>query len=577
MIWWFVDSKRLSNERRAIASIDEDWFENPAWSLDARARLRLIFDIVLSHRRFRLAMTYHSTFPASPPSVSPVIDRERISSHQYGAGGELCLSIRSDNWNPDITGADMVRSTHKLLSLETPDQDGSVLPAPSAHHIPREQLLRNKFARFYVDPVSRAALLRGDLDGTAIEVGIDYRLSCWSAHPLSISSGVPDDSTIPVGTPRTLREICLIYRGFLHVVDCPATRVKSIKTVGQLRAMVGERLNLSRQDMWACVVHTSDDEIVLVQHSSGSKEVLVFETVDGRFEPKRSGLDGSLLAKKRVGIVGLGSLGSRIATSLARAGIGRFELVDGDILHHGNLERHDADWRDVGRHKSELMAHRLRLIHPRINAHPWQTALGAQVSSQEAGSVRSALAACDLLVDATANPDVFNDLAFIATQSNRSLVWGAVFAGAVGGEIARSRPGKDPPPHSIRQAMTQFYETADEPPPLASGRGYDGSIGQDEPLIATDSDTSVIAAHMAAFATDALIGEEPSVYPAPAYFIGLKRGWLFEDPFDTRPLHVDAPPRTAFQASGEVDLDIEFVRGLVESLPHENQDREADH
>ena len=577
MIWWIVDSKRLSNERCAIASIDEDWFENPAWSLDAGIRLTLTFDIALPHRRFRLAMTYHNTFPASPPSVSPVIDGEQISSHQYGAGGELCLSIRSDNWNPAITGADMVRSTHTLLSLETPDQDGSVLPAPSAHHIPREQLLRNKFARFYVNRVSRAALLRSDLDGSGIEVGIDYRLPCWIAHLLSINPGAHDDSAILVGTPRILRDICLVCRGFLHIVDCPATSVKSIKTVGQLRAMVGERLKLSRQDMWACVVHTSDDEIVLVQHSAGSKEVLVFETVDGQFEPKRSGLDGSLLAKKRVGIVGLGSLGSRIATSLARAGIGRFELVDGDILHHGNLERHDADWRDVGRHKSELMAHRLRLIHPQINAHPWQTALGAQVSSQEAGSVRSALAACDLLVDATANPDVFNDLAFIAMRSNRSLVWGAVFAGAVGGEIARSRPGKDPPPHSIRQAMTQFYETADEPPPLASGRGYDGSIGQDEPLIATDSDTSVIAAHMAAFATDALIGEEPSVYPAPAYFIGLKRGWLFEGPFDTRPLHVDAPPRTAFQASGEVDLDIDFVRGLEESLPRENQDQEADH
>ena len=577
MIWWIVDSKRLSNERRAIASIDEDWFENPAWSLDARARLRLIFDIALPHRRFRLAMTYHNTFPASPPSVSPVIAREGISSHQYGAGGELCLSIRSDNWNPDITGADMVRSTHTLLSLEAPDQDGSVLPAPSAHHIPREQLLRNKFARFYVDPVSRAALLREDLDGTGIEVGLDYRLPCWIAHLLSISPGARDGSTIPVGTPRALREMRLVCRGFLHVVDYPATTVKSIKTVGQLRAMVGERLKLSRPDTWACVVQTSDDEILLVQHTAGSEEVLVFETVDGPFEPMRSGLDGSLLAKKSVGIVGLGSLGSRIATSLARVGIGRFELVDGDILHHGNLERHDADWRDVGRHKSELMAHRLRLIHPRVKAHPWQTALGAQVSSQEAGSVRSALAACDLLVDATANPDVFNDLAFIAMQSNRSLVWGAVFAGALGGEIARSRPGKDPSPHSIRQAMTQFYKTADEPPPLASGRGYDGSIGQDEPLIATDSDTSVFAAHMAAFAIDALIGEEPSIYPAPAYFIGLKRGWLFVGPFDTRPLHVDAPQRTAFQTSGAVDLDVDFVRGLVESLPHENQDREADH
>ena len=85
---------------------------------------------------------------------------------------------------------------------------------------------------------------------------------------------------------------------------------------------------------------------------------------------------------------------------------------------------------DVGRHKSEIMAHRLRLIHPRVEAVYWPTGLGAQVSSQEAGNVHAALAACHLLVDATANPDVFNHLALIATRSNRTLVWGAVYAGA---------------------------------------------------------------------------------------------------------------------------------------------------
>lgn len=577
MIWWIADSKRLSDERRAIESIDEDWFEGPNWSLDDRGRLRLIFDIALPHRRFRLAMTYYNTFPASPPSVRPVNDTERVSSHQYGLGGELCLSIRSDNWSPNVTGADMVRSAHTLLSLETPDLDGVVSPAPSAHHIPREQALRHKRARFYVDPLSKTALLRDDLGEPAIEVALDYRLHCYIAHPLSIRPSSCDGSAVPVGAPSTLRETHAVGRGYLYVVDYPSPAVKTITTVAQLRAIVGERFKLPMQDTWVCLVRTSDREVLLVQHFSGSADVLVFETVYGPPEPSRSGLDGALLAGKRVGIVGLGSLGSRTATSLARAGVGRFELVDGDILHSGNLERHDADWRDVGRHKSELMANRLRLIHPRIKANPWQTALGAQVSSEAAGSVRSALAGCDLLIDATANPDVFNDLSFIAMQSNRSIVWGAVFAGAIGGEIARSRPGKDPSPHAIRQAMTQFYETADEPPPLAVGRGYDGSIGQDEPLVATDADTSIFAAHMAAFAIDALINEEPSTYQAPAYFIGLKKGWLFTGPFDTRPLQVNAPLRTALQASDEADVDVEFLTHLFESLPHENQDRATDH
>ena len=125
--------------------------------------------------------------------------------------------------------------------------------------------------------------------------------------------------------------------------------------------------------------------------------------------------------------------------------------------------------------------------------------------------------------------------------------------------------------------MTQFYQTADEPPPLAAGLGYDGLTDQGKPLIATDADTSVIAAHLADYANDALIGVEPSAYHAPAYFIGLKKGWLFEGPFDTRPLIVDAPPRTIKPYSEHMDIDVDFLKSLVETLPNENQDRQSDH
>ena len=76
MWWWIGDPSRLQNERRAIAEINDGWFENPEWSLDEQRRLRLIFDIVLPHRGFKLSMAYHNTFPASPPSIHPVGETE---------------------------------------------------------------------------------------------------------------------------------------------------------------------------------------------------------------------------------------------------------------------------------------------------------------------------------------------------------------------------------------------------------------------------------------------------------------------------------------------------------------------
>jgi hypothetical protein len=59
------------------------------------------------------------------------------------------------------------------------------------------------------------------------------------------------------------------------------------------------------------------------------------------------------LREIRVGIVGLGSLGSKIAVSLARSGVRKFLLIDDDILMAGNLCRHELSWASVGMHKAD--------------------------------------------------------------------------------------------------------------------------------------------------------------------------------------------------------------------------------
>jgi hypothetical protein len=57
------------------------------------------------------------------------------------------------------------------------------------------------------------------------------------------------------------------------------------------------------------------------------------------------------LAPLRIGVVGLGSMGGKIAVSLARSGLRRFLLVDDDVLLPGNICRHESSWASVGLHK----------------------------------------------------------------------------------------------------------------------------------------------------------------------------------------------------------------------------------
>ena len=71
-----------------------------------------------------------------------------------------------------------------------------------------------------------------------------------------------------------------------------------------------------------------------------------------------------LLKTKRVGIVGLGSGGGFVALTLAMSGVGKFVLVDDDLLENNNIARHVADSRYIGRPKAEAVAELIRLRNP---------------------------------------------------------------------------------------------------------------------------------------------------------------------------------------------------------------------
>ena len=66
----------------------------------------------------------------------------------------------------------------------------------------------------------------------------------------------------------------------------------------------------------------------------------------------------------RVGIAGLGGLGSNVAVLLVRAGVGHLTIADYDTVDVTNLNRQDYVLSDVGRKKTEALKERLLGINP---------------------------------------------------------------------------------------------------------------------------------------------------------------------------------------------------------------------
>jgi len=73
------------------------------------------------------------------------------------------------------------------------------------------------------------------------------------------------------------------------------------------------------------------------------------------------------LENAKVGIAGLGGLGSNVAVSLARMGIGSLVLVDFDKVDKSNLNRQQYFLRHIGMYKTEALKEVLYDINSEIN------------------------------------------------------------------------------------------------------------------------------------------------------------------------------------------------------------------
>jgi molybdopterin/thiamine biosynthesis adenylyltransferase len=277
--------------------------------------------------------------------------------------------------------------------------------------------------------------------------------------------------------------------------------------------------------------------------------------------------DYSVLAEKSVGVVGCGSLGSKVAAMLVRSGVRRLTLVDDDVLFSANIARHELGAPAVGVHKVDALRARLIELAGTIDVTVRRVALGGQESADSTDSVMLALGACDVIIDATADAHCFNFCSAVAKASLKPLVWGEVFAGGIGGLVARVRSGYEPEPQKARNQINAWCDMHDMPAPLANlAAPYSGTGSDGTPLVADDAEVTIVAGHLARFAIDVLVRPQESAFPAPAYAIGLRKAWIFSEPFDTCPiLLVGSDSWKAGQDAASVAESRELLRELLPS------------
>lgn len=578
MTWWLLQHSRLGSEKAALAELEggADWLSVENWRANSDLEMCVAFAITHGDKRFGFRMRYPSIFPDAPPMVF-TDDASQISNHQYGADGELCLEHRPDNWHPSITGADMVASCQRLIAEEQPET-GETVHARSAHTASLGRDLRSQSCRFLMSERDLEAL-DGLPDHQESEFTFSERKTATTYVASLTRIGLKDDPTwvsdliLPQGyAPETGTVVRVPGAGSLGAVTARALGdFLNEHGLDDLRDRVLDtdtftHLLLGHEDKW---------ELFSIFGKVGDRKIFPYKSVMVPAAQQRLPDAFKVLADKTVGIVGCGSVGSKVAASLCRSGVGSFLLIDEDIFFPGNSVRNELDLSVTGAHKAVGLRERLKNLVPEVSVRVFRMTLGGQESAASMVGALEALGDCDVLIDATGSPAAFNMIASMATRKSKPMVWAQVFAGGIGGLVARARPHLDPVPILARGQIDRWCEDQGvEWIRPDDAERYGGESADGTPMVADDAEVSVIAAHASRFVIDLLARPDASLFPVSAYVIGLSSEWLFDQPFDTRP--VDLVPDGEWGEIFELFDEGALVELLKEHLlPTEDADAAA--
>lgn len=519
-LWWLTDSGRLATERRAVEALarDEGWFALDQWCLH-EANLAVLGVICAHGQRYPVRLIYPDQFPEVPAWIEPQ-DATRWSAHQYGAGGALCLELRPDNWVMTATGADLLRSAHRLLMIEDPF-GGTGKRAPSAHQIGEVQ----SYA--------------WDAQPVLVGTGCCDRLRSGNASGLKALRWKATDDVWPIMIHDEQDRASLRRppEADLHSwrFEIPVFVSASVPP-----SRVPDRASLVGAGHFGVPVATQvlAQAASLVLFTGGAGELAAFHVLaDG--EPRRrrvfvlpdeSGMRSGRAAEapgKRVAIVGVGSVGSKIAESLVRSGASRLCLVDGDVLLPANLERHALDWCDVGFRKVYGLRRHLLNIMPGADVKVVDSNLNWQRSARTHAWQVDSVAGCDLIVDATGDPAIALFLGAVADANNRAFVSVEVFEGGIGALVATCLPQRDPAFAVARAAFLAWCADQGIKPPEAGARAYEALTENGTPVVADDAAATMTAGHAARVVLDILDGK-PAPISSAWLLLGFARAWLFD-------------------------------------------------
>jgi len=335
--WWERLPGRLLEEEAAIQAVEAGtvrMMRGHRWVRGGDGEPRIVVDLTVGGEVHEMEVRFPPHYPEGCPSVRPIPHTKSISAHQFKSTGILCLELGPDNWHPRHTAADMIRSAWRLVAQET-IATFEPIDIPSRHSSGlAERVVFGKGVLLRTDAFKRAL--------AALDANAEFEFA-WLVKgkvrvvPVALPKGAPLSGTPPVVKDESS------YAGMVVRLDdaAPEEPPTDPREFGDFVAQHGHA-TLGEKEPYVVVLRWKDGRTQgFLRLKTG-----VSPLVDVPFDASPAGRVpdelGGKLSDLKVGIVGLGSLGSKAAVSLARSGVRRFVLVDADVMEGANVCRPDG-------------------------------------------------------------------------------------------------------------------------------------------------------------------------------------------------------------------------------------------
>lgn len=137
------------------------------------------------------------------------------------------------------------------------------------------------------------------------------------------------------------------------------------------------------------------DELYLIRRGEIPSE----EELEGLMASRHTPGVHARLKQGVVGIAGVGGLGSAVAVSLARVGVGRLVIADFDVVEPSNLNRQQYFIDQIGQYKVEALACNLRRINPYVTVEAHRVLL-------DPDNIPDVFSSCQVVVEAFDRADM---------------------------------------------------------------------------------------------------------------------------------------------------------------------------